>query len=489
MEPPAAPPDTEVRIPVSYQPFLGDRNPELKGRGFLTFAEGTYRFSGKNLGTFSFGTAEVRFAPDQIKNVAVVGSAVRFTMPAARSRRPFVFYCDSSAEAVAAARFLPRHVDDDFAAGMRFHAQLNSLPAAQSAVFSVTHVIVAANVAVFLAMGAFLGAGWVEVPNLRPYILYGADNGAATTDGEWWRLLTSMFMHYGAIHLVLNMWALLQVGRMVEKLQGRALFAFTYLASGVGGGLLSIYWHGDKMWSVGASGAIFGVYGTLLGHFLKEKHAIPRAVFQPIMKSTLLFAGYNLVYGMVNPIIDNSAHIGGFLTGIALGWITAMPPDPALRSSMWFRKRLQAVVFTAVMIAVGVIESPRFSYSPREQLAWSDTLAGIDTGEAPLLARQNEAMARWRAVGGNGADFAHLIDDQIVPFYLGYENSLEALKLRPGRDTDLNRRILVQALDRKIQGLRHLSRGVSQNDHTELLAAERSERESADLLKTVKLVP
>src|ERR1017187_6262323 len=87
MDPPAAPPDTEVRIPVSYQPFLGDRNPELKGRGFLTFAEGTYRFSGKNLGTFSFGTAEVRFAPDQIKNVAVVGSAVRFTMPAARARR------------------------------------------------------------------------------------------------------------------------------------------------------------------------------------------------------------------------------------------------------------------------------------------------------------------------------------------------------------------------------------------------------------------
>ncbi len=224
---------------------------------------------------------------------------------------------------------------------------------------SVTGVIIAANVAVFILMAGFLGAGWMEAASLEPYIRYGANNAAATAHGEWWRLITSMFMHFGAVHLAFNMWALYQAGNLVERLQGRWLYAVTYLASGVGGGLLSIDWHGDKIWSAGASGAIFGVYGALIGHIGRDRLALPKAVVQALMKSTLLFAGYNLVYGLAVPGIDNADHVGGFVTGLALGWLTA-PPTGAARTSALLKKRLVVAAATIVVIvAAGVAAVPR----------------------------------------------------------------------------------------------------------------------------------
>lgn len=93
----------------------------------------------------------------------------------------------------------------------------------------------------------------------------------------------AMFRHFGILHLCVNMWALFQCGPLVERLQGRLLYGITYLTSGVGGGLLSLGWHGDKIWTAGASGAIFGIYGALLGHLAKERQAVPKAVFQPLI--------------------------------------------------------------------------------------------------------------------------------------------------------------------------------------------------------------
>jgi rhomboid protease GluP len=285
------------------------------------------------------------------------------------------------------------------------------------------------------------------------------------------------------------MWALFQCGRLVERLQGRTIYALTYLGSGIGGSLLSIDWHGDQRWSAGASGAIFGVYGALLGHLFKQKDALPRTVFHPIMKSTLIFAGYNLIYGMINKSIDNSAHVGGFATGIVLGWVTAMPPDFALRAHLWTRKLAAACVVLGAIIAAGVIAAPRFGYSPIEELLWADRVSPIANREEPLIARENEEMARWRKSGDNGAEFGAFIDRELLPYYLSFEQALQSLPLKAGRGTDGRRRTALTALNLKSEGLKHLSRAVTANEPGELAAYETDEKESKRLLQELSRKP
>src|SRR5574340_252073 len=100
----------------------------------------------------------------------------------------------------------------------------------------VTALLVAVNLLVFLAMLAS-GAGlWHSVNSVQ--LAWGANFGPATQDGEWWRLGTAMFLHFGAIHLALNMWALWDGGQLVERMYGHSRFAGIYFSSGLAGNLL-----------------------------------------------------------------------------------------------------------------------------------------------------------------------------------------------------------------------------------------------------------
>ena len=129
---------------------------------------------------------------------------------------------------------------------------------------SLTQILFGANIAVFLAMA--LASGTVldfTGLNLGPW---GANYGPLTLSGQWWRLVTYMFVHGGLIHIAFNMWCLWDLGAMCESLYGRWTFAAMYLITGVGGGLARLAW--DPMVpSVGASGAIFGLAGALIASF------------------------------------------------------------------------------------------------------------------------------------------------------------------------------------------------------------------------------
>jgi rhomboid protease GluP len=490
-QPPPVSPPPDVSFAIDYQLFVGTTyNPDLKGHGVFTATGGgnAYRFSGRQRGLFAGGTIELHFGADDIRNVVVAGRRVQFSTSKGRAgskKQPFVFFCRDAEDANAIAGLLPKHTDEDFVASADFHEKLRNLSGAQHPLASVTNLIVAVNVVVFFVMAGFLGAGWLDVTDLTPYIRYGANNGAATTDGEWWRLLTSMFMHYGIIHLLLNMWALFQVGHLVERLQGRCLYAVTYLASGIGGGFLSLAWHGDKMWSAGASGAVFGVYGALLGHMLKEKQALPRAVFQPLMKSTLTFAGYNLFYGMVHPGIDNAAHIGGVVTGTALGWLTAMPLDASVRASQVGKKLRLATAALGVIVVIGVVSAPRFDYSVREEIMWSDAVKGFVDNESALVTRQNAEATRWQVSGDNGATFARLIDDELDPFYRKFERKIDALELSPGKRTDERRKVLAKFVQLRLEGYQHLRRAVKQNNRPEFSEYVKLEAQAATVVQSL----
>jgi rhomboid protease GluP len=297
-----------------------------------------------------------------IYNVSVRGRWIQFALKDARGvpeRANFVFFARDEADAARIAARLPTRVDEDYSAGLSFYEKLRLLPHARSPYTSATNIIIALNVAVFVAMVAFLGAQFFDVTDMAPYIRFGASNASATTHGEWWRLLTSMFIHFGFMHLALNMWALYQSGHLVERLQGRALYWLTYLGSGLGSGFASLAWNGDRIWSAGASGAIFGVYGALFGYMLREKQSLPNAVFRPMMRSTLLFVGYNLLFGMMNSGIDNAAHVGGILTGFILGWLTAPPLDLKERSRVMRNRIMIAAGTILAVVVIGVAAASR----------------------------------------------------------------------------------------------------------------------------------
>lgn len=177
----------------------------------------------------------------------------------------------------------------------------------------VTSIILDLNILVFLFM-VFSGIHIIS-PNGVELLQWGANRRFETTDGEWWRLLTSMFLHGGIMHLFLNISGLVIAAIFVEPLLGRKNYFILYIFSGLCGSLASIWWYPNTI-SVGASGAIFGLYGAILGLLLTK--AFPEGGKKGILMMIWIYVGINLLWGLTGGI-DNAAHIGGLLSGAIIG--------------------------------------------------------------------------------------------------------------------------------------------------------------------------
>ena len=132
--------------------------------------------------------------------------------------------------------------------------------------------VLAVNVLVFVIMAAS-GVSPME-PTVDGLIHWGANFGPLTTGGQWWRLLTSMFVHIRLFHIGMNMFVLWDIGRFMERLLGRGGFLVMYLFAGLAGSLASLAWNPFVV-SAGASGAIFGLYGGLFAYLARFRHVIP----------------------------------------------------------------------------------------------------------------------------------------------------------------------------------------------------------------------
>jgi rhomboid protease GluP len=181
---------------------------------------------------------------------------------------------------------------------------------------SPTIVLIALNTLVYLIM-AIEGHRFLNFDS-ELLLNWGANSGALTSSGQWWRLVTSTFEHGGLLHIALNMWCLYNLGWLAELLFGRTRFTLLYLMCGIGGSLGSICWHGNGV-SVGASGAIFGVAGALIPAMLLHSNQQLRTLLKGQLTSIAIFVFYNLAFGAAASGIDNAAHIGGLLTGLILG--------------------------------------------------------------------------------------------------------------------------------------------------------------------------
>nr|MBP8257575.1 rhomboid family intramembrane serine protease [Opitutaceae bacterium] len=299
--------------------------------------------------------------------------------------------------------------------------------------------------------------------------------GAATTQGEWWRLVTAMFVHYGIVHLAFNMWALLDAGRVVERLIGRLPFALAYMSSGILSGFSSQLWHQDRTWSAGASGAVFGVYGMLLGFMLKEKASTPSIILRPVLKSVLFFAGYNLLYGFIQPRIDNAAHIGGFVSGFGLGWILALPPHPGIRALHQRGRMLLALGATTALCAAAIALSPHYDYLFRDRLALERTYDATTHAKEVAIRQQQAALFSKIKKSGSSEELAQWIEGSALPFYRASAEKLAALPLTPGSRTADERNAMLYVARSKIAHYERLASDLRLMDPTALIRFDASE--------------
>ncbi len=183
--------------------------------------------------------------------------------------------------------------------------------------FFITPLIIELNLAVFIIMVA-CGVNFFA-PEVADLLQWGGNFKPLVLSGQWWRLFTCMFLHSGIIHVAFNMYALFFIGVYLEPLLGRLRFATAYIAAGLLSSLASTWWHTENLVSVGASGAVFGLYGVFLA--LLTTNIIDKHARQSLMTSVGIFVFYNLFYGFSHKEVDNSAHIGGLLGGLLIGYI------------------------------------------------------------------------------------------------------------------------------------------------------------------------
>lgn len=178
-----------------------------------------------------------------------------------------------------------------------------------------------------LLLAAIAGVFVLEViqggsTDQRVLLELGANSGPHIARGEVWRLFTAMFLHIGLLHLVVNGWALFQLGALMEIWVGSLGFSLVYLASGLGGSAASFLWtwvlNGQEQISAGASGAIFGVLGALIGFLLRRRDRLTPAA-RSLLTQLVFWAGLNVFLGFSVPGIDNAGHLGGLAVGLVLG--------------------------------------------------------------------------------------------------------------------------------------------------------------------------
>jgi rhomboid protease GluP len=182
-----------------------------------------------------------------------------------------------------------------------------------------------------------------------PYVLlnFGAKFGPAVQAGQWWRLITAGFLHGGLFHILMNTWAMYDLGAQVEQAYGTARFLVFYLAAGAAGFWASAWW--SPALSIGASASIFGLIGAMIAYYTRSGTwlgAEMKAVY-------VRWAIYGLLFGLLPMFsIDNAAHLGGLAAGFGLGYLAA---EPGPRAMEWLWRVAAGFAVLIALAAFGLV--------------------------------------------------------------------------------------------------------------------------------------
>ena len=221
-----------------------------------------------------------------------------------------------------------------------------------------------ATSAIVVVCLALYGISWYMSQNTEAAQLYGAPPmggvdgsvlmrlGAKSVyilAGQWWRLVTAMFLHAGLLHIGMNMWCLVDLGPEVESLFSTTKFIVLYLVTGVAGFILSLWWSPFGM-SVGASGAIMGLIGILIGASFHHGH-LGKEYRSQLWRWVIYIAIFGIFFA-----VDNAAHFGGLISGLALGYLVPEgEPATGPSENLWNTLAVLAVLIIAgsfVMMAL-----------------------------------------------------------------------------------------------------------------------------------------
>lgn len=263
----------------------------------------------------------------------------------------------------------------------------------------VTIAIAVLNVGVF---GWEIAAGGdLLQPSAQWMIEHGGNFAPVTYHGEQWRLFTSMFLHYGLLHIAMNMIGLIDGGRHVEKMYGRWGFIALYLVSGLAGSLASSL-RSANVASAGASGAIFGVFGAFGAFLYLHRARLDVEQVKKQARGLMIFLAYNIYFGLTAKGIDLVAHLGGlaggFLIGIALEIGTTEDQSTVKRSA------LVGILGTILVIGISLmVKGP------------SNALQEFLTVETTVIEKWNAAVPKIKSGEMTDEQAADLIEKELLP--------------------------------------------------------------------------
>lgn len=172
--------------------------------------------------------------------------------------------------------------------------------------YPVVSAIIAINFIVFII---------TMLPNIGDEIFYsGASVNYLISDGQWWRIITSLFLHAGFMHVLFNMFSLFLFGPELEKIAGKMRFLTIYFLAGIFGNMATFVMQDGMYASVGASGAIYGIFGAFAALVYYTRHTMPQ-LKQVIMPLIII----SVIITFISPNINVTGHLGGLITGFLLG--------------------------------------------------------------------------------------------------------------------------------------------------------------------------
>jgi rhomboid protease GluP len=295
----------------------------FNGKGQVTVEPDFVTLHGSRYRTFRAAVPEVqRVRMVDIVNVRTDGKELEFEVVGVKKDETVAFDVPDRSDLDRIMALLPARQTEAFATAQAEHEVFHDRIDHWSPRTPVIFALLALNIAVFVLMWFDQGGRGSPVGESLKLVRWGSNAGILTLNGQWWRLVTSMFIHGSLLHIAFNMFALWQVGRLVERMFGSARFFALYMIAGVCGSVASVLWN-PHVNSVGASGAIFGIIGGLLAFIRRPDSGVPPTIVKDLRGSLGGFLLFNIAAGMIYPHTDNAAHIGGLVGGYLAGFLLA----------------------------------------------------------------------------------------------------------------------------------------------------------------------